>query len=68
MPRAGYIPSYTFTMEVCNDPGDCCFRREDRRCTILIDTWFYDDKCHFRKLSLYGPNQYDLERKKAAGQ
>lgn len=41
----------------------CCFRNVFGCCTILNDTEFKDNKCHFRKLSPEGENMYDLEKK-----
>ena len=40
----------------------CCMREEEY-CTILIDTYFDDGKCHFRKLKRRGKNLYDEEKK-----
>lgn len=42
--------------------GDCCMRMYVKKkgvCTILVDTDFPDNLCHFRKERLHGPNLYD---------
>lgn len=51
------------------DPSDCCcpdlpccFRDRWNYCRILWDTRFRGNNCHFRKLSVYGRNEYDVEK------
>lgn len=58
------------TYAVCSheSEGTCCFRYKGtmdfNMCYILCDANFIDGKCHFRKKDKYGPNEYDLLRKK----
>lgn len=42
---------------------ECCFRNVFGYCNALSDTYFSDNKCHFRKKTPDGQNLYDLERK-----
>ena len=46
----------------CRYKEECCMRNEEGKCRALNRTYFEDGKCHFRKLTPLGKNQYDLEK------
>lgn len=50
-------------LEKCRTIGDCCFRTEGGQCTLLKSTYFRDRRCHFRKKTREGKNEYDTEQK-----
>lgn len=46
----------------CPFQEPCCMK-ENGKCTVLTDTRFKDNKCHFRKLFPHSENEYDKERR-----
>lgn len=56
-----YTPMSYMNLPCCEPDKDCCFKDRDGGCYILNSTKFDDNRCHFRKEWLTGPNLYDRE-------
>ena len=49
------------TFHKCLSTERCCFKNYFGECTILNNTKFRDE-CHFRKIRVNGPNEYDAAK------